>query len=182
MSDMNVPFLAPGCFGSALMFKATDMVCSACPFHTDCGVKHEVALALLRQQLGVTVAQKSVKQEVVHRPAPHPAEEPVAMTMPKKVKELIERFDRGSYDIVAQMQKGINPFVNLPGLKFMKIACHMIMKTDRHPATQKFLQAGMIHALHHTEATAAAHARMALQALLHIGAIEQTDGVYRVKA
>ena len=49
----TVPDFAPGCFGSALAFKADDAVCEGCIFKAQCQPVHLEALASLRARLGI---------------------------------------------------------------------------------------------------------------------------------
>lgn len=179
MTDTSIPFLAPGCFGSALMFNGSDMVCRACTLSQQCEPKHLLALAMMRERHGI-IAPLSRSKPQMRVEAIEKTEDPGVMTLPKKVRELLERIDRGSFNIVEKMKQGLNPFAGRPEMKFMLVACHMILN-PKAMVTQGLLEAGMIKALGHSEGTASAHARMAIQALVHVGAVAIENGIIKVR-
>lgn len=180
MTEIKVPYLAPGCFGSALHFQKKSMTCAACPFSGDCEPAHCISLQTMRDKLGIvaptvrsSASLKPVKNEV-------DCDDPARLTLPKKVRELLGKLDREDLGIVEKMRSGINPFSGLDRYRYLLIACHLIMKMQT-PVTQKTLSAGLIKSLHWANGTADAHARMAVQALCHVGAIENNDGILSVR-
>lgn len=175
----DVPFLAPGCFGSALIFR-DDMVCNSCQFMQQCKPVHEQTLAALRQELGIKPPVERVKS--VQDPEVVKAGEryPERLTLPVKVQKLLHKLDNTNFNIVGSMQMGQNPFVGDKSLGFMAIAAHLIMKLER-PVSQRLIANAMMRRNDWTQGTADAHARMAIQALEHVGAIKNTEGVFTVK-
>ncbi|MDE4297053.1 hypothetical protein PXK56_17850 [Phaeobacter gallaeciensis] len=178
MSETNIPFLAPGCFGSALHFQGEGMVCAACPFKGECEPVHNMALQAMRERLGI-------KMPPVRRAAPLPTNEEATedgtrLTLPKKVRELLGKLDRENLDITGKMKQGVNPFAGLGRYGYMMITCHLIMHL-RVPVTQKIISAGLATKLGWANGTADAHARMAVQALEHVGAIDNNDGIFSVR-
>ena len=174
MTD-KVPYLAPGCYGSALMFNREDMVCPACPFVEQCEPAHLMALSSMREKFGIKdVAPKKIskKEKIV--------DDPERMTLPKKVRELLRSLDTESLDIVRKMKDGINPFSNLNKFRYMQVACHLILHL-KTPVNHKLISAGMKAHLKWADGTSNAHARMAIQALEHVGAIENKDGIISVR-
>lgn len=172
----EIPFLAPGCFGSALMYRTNDMVCPACPFNKQCEPAHKRSLAAMRKKFGISEIPENddpVRKTEV-------ADTPERMVLPKKVRELLRSLDGKNLNIVGKMQSGANPFEDLRKFRYMKIACHLIMKLDV-PVTQELLSKGMELKLGWASTTANAHARMAISALEHVGAIENKDGVISVR-
>jgi hypothetical protein len=180
MSDeTQVPYLAPGCFGSALMFRGEDMVCAACPFRAQCEPAHQVNLAAMRERLGIKVPVQR-KRAPALPPAEAINEDPSRMSLPKKVRELLSRLDRENLDIVGKIQKGVNPFAGIERYRYMQIACHLIMNMQV-PVTQKLIAVGLAKAMDWADGTADAHARMAVQALEHVGAVSNNDGTFSVR-
>lgn len=167
---MTIPQFAPGCFGSALTYREGDMVCRRCPFAKACGDEHLVAMERLRERLGIVVKPRrkkpvEAKEEIA---------DPSRLALPNKVQKLLERLDKEAFDVVAKLRRGENPF--LTTLPFMAVACHLLIKLDG-PLSQTLLAAAMVKKLGWKDVTASAHARMALQALEHVGAITLTDGM-----
>jgi hypothetical protein len=180
MSETTIPFLAPGCFGSALLFQEKGMVCTACPFKGECEPAHILSLTTMREKLGIKVPPKR------HVSAPQTVDGPVEecderMTLPKKVRELLSRLDREHLDIVGKIKEGVNPFANHDRYRFMQITCHLVMRLQI-PVNQKVVSAGLVKSMGWAQGTADAHARMAIQALTHVGAIENNDGILSVKS
>lgn len=167
---MPIPQFAPGCFGSALTYREGDMVCGRCPFASDCEGEHIAALTRLRQKLGIEVKPSPIRRSAKPQRA---IDDPTLATVPVKVRALLQKLDGMSLDIVAKMQRGENPFLKV--MPFMAIAAHLLIKAQR-PLGQKTLAAALAMKLGWKEGTADAHARMALQALEHVGAIILIDG------
>ncbi len=172
-----IPPFAPGCFGSALAFEETAPVCTVCIFAESCRPLHERNLEILRERVGVEgKGSKKAKNPLASKPTAAPAE----MTIPKKVQALIERLDRSNLRVTEHFAKGVNPFANQPGMGFLKIAGHLLLKLkeplDRHTLAYAFQTK-----LGWTEGTADSHARMAIQALTHIGAVRNIDGLITLR-
>lgn len=175
MDKVEVPFLAPGCFGSALIFKEDDMVCPACPFMEQCKPVHEQALEKMRDRFGIEKKSIPVKKQVVTS-----QDHPERMTLPKKVRGLLKSLDGSKLNIVGDMKNKVNPFRSLDKMRYMQVVCHLVMHLSI-PVTQKVLAAGLRKQMNWSEGTANAHARMSIQALEHVGAIENNDGTISVK-
>jgi hypothetical protein len=171
---MNIPAYSPGCFGSALTFKATDLVCQKCPFAAQCQPAHQVALQLLRAKFGM--APVPVKEVVETQPAP--AIDPVVLTMPKKVQALLAKLDKGNYDVVGKLQQGENPFG--AALPFMAVACHVLLRLGR-PMDKDFLATAFMKKFGWQKQNADEHVRIAFSALLHVGAVVSNDGLISIK-
>lgn len=175
----TVPEFAPGCYGSALAFKSDDSVCMGCIFQPQCEPVHRVALATLRTRLGIKTKDTRETEKLAARAAARQAQEPLSpemLALPKKVQDLVNRLDRGNYDVVGKLQRGENPFG--AELKFMRVAAHLLlalaprnMSMDRDLLTTAFVK----H-LGWQENTAEAHARQAIQALTHVGAVDNNNG------
>ncbi len=176
----DIPYLAPGCFGSALIFKGDDMVCTACVMRSQCEPVHMLALEQLRASLGITAPVAKPKVKIAATQAER--DDPTRMALPKKVRELLEAIDRARYNIKGNMLNGVNPFAGQPKMRFMLVACHLILSlSEKRPITQRDFVTGFISKLHHSPQTAEAHARMAVQVLMHVGAIDNVDGVLKLR-
>ncbi|SCW95770.1 hypothetical protein [Ancylobacter rudongensis] len=173
--DTNVPEFAPGCFGSALAYRETDSICTACVFAGRCKPLHLQAQAALRARFGIelTETQKRRIQRAANPPA-HPAE----MTVPKKVQALIDRFDNTNSRVAEQLGQGVNPFATT--LPFMRIVCHLLLNYAK-PIDRGLLATAFASRLNWQQDTAEAHARMAIQALTHIGAVDNIDGAIALR-
>jgi hypothetical protein len=77
------------------------------------------------------------------------------------------------------MKRGENPFVGRKGFGFMAVACHLVIRLKR-PVTREIISYALMKRNNWTKGTADAHARMAIQALEHVGAIKNTDGILTV--
>jgi len=172
---MNIPAYSPGCFGSALTFKATDLVCQRCPFAAQCQPAHEVSLQLLRQKFGI--AALPVK-EVVSTPVREVPVDPTLLAMPKKVQALVAKLDKGNYDVVGKLQRGENPFG--AALPYMAVACHALLRLGR-PMDKDFLSTAFMKQFGWQKQNADEHVRIAFSALLHVGAVVSNDGLISIK-
>lgn len=172
----TVPPFAPGCFGSALAYKDGDSVCMGCVFQAQCQPVHVEARIALRQRLGIKTPEeiKAEKQPVAK--VVFKDQSPEALALPKKVQELVDKLDRGGYNVVESLKSGQNPFG--AAMPFMKIAAHLLLALAPRQKTidRDLLTTAFVSKLGWQENTAEAHARMAIQALTHIGAVENMDG------
>lgn len=164
----NIPNFAPGCFGSALAFQTDNSVCRACPFADRCQPLHEQNLAALREKFGITAVRRGPKL----KPAVSPTGDGSEMVLPVKVRRLIEKLDTANLRVAENIAKRINPFEGKS--PFMQIACHLLMNLKR-PLDRQLLAMAFVQKLSWKQNTADAHARMALQALAHIGVITDTE-------
>lgn len=168
--DNKVPFLAPGCFGSALTFKSDDIVCGGCPFRDGCEPMHQKSLEAMRAKLGIVAPKRT--RTVVEKVATNDI--PERMGLPKKVRELLASLDKVGVDFKQKMKEAINPFTGLGKMRYMEIACHLIMRLPA-PVTQQTIRLGLKTKLDWADGTASAHARMAVQALEHLEVVEVAD-------
>ncbi|MGV1754794.1 hypothetical protein [Agrobacterium sp. CG674] len=172
-----IPPFSPGCFGSALAFKEGDVACSGCKFAQACKPVHLVAQAALRERFGVTTAIQANAEKVKAKDEAAPVN-PAALSLPKKTQELVARLDRGQYDVVGSLQRGENPFGS--AIPFMKLACHLLLRLAQ-PLSAKGLATAYATKFEWQQGTADAHARMAIQALTHVGAVENRDGLISIR-
>ncbi|MBA8881771.1 hypothetical protein [Phyllobacterium myrsinacearum] len=103
---------------------------------------------------------------------------PGELALPKKTQELVDRLDRSNLNVTEKLQKGENPFAGT--LPFMRIVAHLLIKLDR-PLTRQFVAAAFMTKFDWQQNTADAHARMAFQALEHIGAVREMNGTIQIK-
>ncbi len=172
-----IPAFAPGCFGSALAFEETAPVCAVCKFAEGCRPLHERNLDILRERVGVKgKGDKNAKNPLAEKPSAAPAE----MTLPVKVQALVEKLDRSNLRVTEHFARGLNPFAGQPGMSFLKIAGHLLLKM-KQPLDRAALAYAFQAKLGWTERTADSHARMAIQALSHIGAVNNIDGLITLR-
>lgn len=172
MTD-TIPAFSPGCFGSALAFQPDHSICSGCIFNAECEPMSRSNLLALRAHLGVTgdLAKKDVATKTI-------LDDTGELALPKKTQELVDKLDRSNLNIVEKMQRGENPFVGL--LPYMRIAAHLLINLPR-PLSRDTLAIAFVSKLNWQEGTAQAHARMAMQALRHIGAVDELDGAISIR-
>lgn len=171
---MNVPEFAPGCFGSAIAFKEEDVICRGCSLVEQCRPAHLHAKALLQERLGISPAERPAPKKAAS-PAPV---DPTTLTLPQKTRELLDRLDRGHYAINEKLGCGENPFSD--AMPFMRVACHVLLHISR-PVNRELLAAAFVKKLGWQQNTADAHARLAIQALTHVGAVENRDGLIMLR-
>ncbi|WLR90868.1 hypothetical protein [Shinella zoogloeoides] len=164
----DVPNFSPGCFGSALAFQPENPICRACPFNAQCHPLHETNLAALRERFGIKTTRRGPKL----KPAIAPISDPAMMVLPVKVRRLLEKLDTSSLRITEKLAQGVNPFEGK--LPFMQIACHLLLRLGR-PLPRPLLAQAFVQKLGWQQNTADAHARMAFQALAHVGAITDSE-------
>lgn len=165
----RIPPFAPGCFGSALAYQGDNSFCRACVFQAECEPLHQQTLAALRARFGIKVA--ALAKAATDKNGG-------ALAVPQKVQALIERFERCGIRITEKLAEGQNPFAS--NFAFMKIACHLLLKLGR-PVDRKMLTAAFTSKLDWAPPTAESHARMAFQALIHIGAVDEIDGRIQIR-
>ena len=171
------PEFAPGCFGSALTYKATDMICRACPFAGDCAPAHEVAKAEMRARFGITVKSKPSADPKPEPSASGDVIESPEMVIDRKTQELLDRIDRSGMSIAGSLRDGINPFEKT--MRFMKVACHLLLRLPN--VSQDMITAGCMHAIGCQRNTAETYARLAVRVLTHVGAVEVNDGLLSIR-
>lgn len=169
----NIPEFAPGCFGSALAFKPNEGICTACVFRQQCEPAHQIAFEALRAELGIDTPATRGRPAVVEQSRRDLFErDPSAMTLPKKVQDLIARIDRGNYEVRANLSRNVNPFTGK--IPFLSIITELLLRYGK-PVTVPVLTIAFVMKLEWQEDTAKAHARIGLAALKHLGIVEQ-DG------
>lgn len=175
----DIPQFSPGCFGSAIAFKKNDVACGSCPFAALCEPAHLEAQKALRERHNVmtTVEANEAKKRAKVEKETVPVD-PTALSLPKKTQELLARLDRGNYDVVGHLQRGENPFG--AAIPFMKLACHLLLRLNR-PFSARGLSTAFETKFGWKHGTADAHARMAIQALTHIGAVDNADGMISIR-
>ena len=179
----TIPEFSPGCFGSAVAFKKDDTVCRSCPFAEQCEPAHLEAQQALRERYGVKTTQQVIAHNKqvreAEKAARQAAKDPAALVLPKKTQVLIDRLDRGNYDVKGKFARGENPFGQ--SMRFMQIVGHILLRLKDGGLDRQLLAAAFVKKLEWQQGTADAHARMAIQALEHIGAITNNDGVISLK-
>lgn len=169
----DVPKFAPGCFGSALAFNQDNAICKACIFADKCQPLHEENLGRLRAHFGIVPkAEKKPKKEMVSS---------IGLAVSEKTRQLIDKLDRGSFNVIENLRKGVNPFDR--SMPSMMLATHLLIGLNRmnKSLTRPMLAAKYVSALGLKENTADAYARMNIEALIHIGAVENVDGAIRIR-
>jgi hypothetical protein len=180
----EIPAFSPGCFGSAIAFKSDDAACTSCQFYARCQVVSEIARDALRERYGILTTQQAISDRIRKREEAKAEKErqasadPTLLTVPKKVRELLERLDRGNYDIVGKLKRGVNPFGS--AMPWMAIACHLLIHHDQR-VDREFISVALERKLGWKKGTADAHARMAIQALTHVGAVDTLDGTIVIR-
>jgi hypothetical protein len=161
----QIPNFAPGCFGSALAYQADNTACQNCKFKEACFPLHEANLATLREKLHVPNRYKVRErkpEEVIQQ----------GLDVPKKVRDMAAKLDKADLRVIERLRKGENPFAGFSA--YLKIAAHVLLKRS---ASQELLTKVYLSATKMSPDSANSHARMAIQCLVHIGAVDLVDGV-----
>ncbi len=169
----SIPNFSPGCYGSALGYQSDSPICKNCPFREGCLPLHEQNLASLRAQFGITPKQKAVKASTA-RPTPAAG----ALALPSKVQALVDKLDAANLRIGEKLAKGENPFEGK--VPFLQVACHLLLRLGR-PVPRSLLSQALMQKFEWQQNTADAHARMAFQALAHIGIITEDETGAKIK-
>ena len=179
----NIPQYAPGCFGSAVAFKKDDTVCRGCKFASLCEPAHLEAQRVLRERYGIKTTQEGLAEQRQQREAEKQQREAIRpaemLVLPRKTQELIDRLDRGNYDVKGKFSRGENPFG--ASMKFMQIVGHLLLNLKNARIDRALIATAFVKKLEWQQGTADAHARMAIQALEHIGAITNNDGIISLR-
>lgn len=177
----TIPQFSPGCFGSAIAFKKDDTVCRGCKFAELCEPAHLAAQAALRERYGIKTSQEVFaersQKRAEEKAAREAAKDEAVLVLPKKTQELIDRLDRGNYDVKGKLDRGENPFG--ASMKFMALVAHLLLRLPK--VDKELIATAFTQKLGWQQGTADAHARMAIQALEHIGAIINHDGVIALR-
>lgn len=139
---------------------------------------HEENLARLRAELNVKDKRQRFEMSEPTQANPNPG----AKVLPKKVREYCERLDRMRLNITGNLAAGINPF-SRDSMAFLYVAAHLLMKLSR---ADRALRANMLTEAYQLtlkckKTTAEAYARMALQILQHVGAVDEMDGGFTIR-
>jgi hypothetical protein len=174
MFTLEKPFAAPGCFGSPLTYKSDSVECSPCPFKEQCGDFSSKSLKHLRDQLGIPIPKKQRAFEAQEEGSIGMAPPPV----PKKVQELLDRFERSGLKITDALIEGRNPFKSKP--EFMRVTCHLLLNL-KCGINQEMLRCAFQIKMEWTQGTAVSHAKQAIQTLEALGAIEKRGNNYHIR-
>ena len=171
----EVPEFSPGCYGSVLAYKETDMICGACVFKEQCAVAHAINIERMRELLGVKVAPPFMQKKEESKPV---VTDPARLSLPKKVQTLLGKLDLGGYDVLGKLRLGKNPFDGT--LPEMAIACHLLLKLNR-PLDRELLITSLMTKKKWSRATAEEQARVVNYALIHVGAASSSNGMITLK-
>lgn len=163
----------PGCFGQALTFNENLAECSSCPFAGECKIASAAALQRLRDHHGIVVHRKGMRT----KPA-STATSSAALTLPKKVEELLQRIERAGVRVSEALKEKRNPFGR--DFPFLRITAHLLLAVP-FGVTREHLVTGFEQRLNWSKGTAAAHATQAFQALIALGVAEEIEGRLNLK-
>jgi len=161
----DIPSFSPGCFGSALAYKDNDSVCGSCIFSAECRPLHFANKQALQERFGLTPARPA-------RTAPASVEN--AVPLPKKVRELLQRISKSGIQVSERLARGENPFDGT-AMNYMKVVCHLLLRYPG-PLDRELIATAFTTKLAWRPDTAEAHARMAIQALTHLGVVNNQEG------
>lgn len=174
MSDevIKVPEFAPGCFGSALAYSTTDMICRACPFESRCEPVHQHAKAILKARFGVT-AQREPKVK-----AAKPVEGPVLVNTCQRTEALLKWIEGMKIGVVDKLRAGVNPFG--AKTKHLAVICHLLL--NKPVTTEPMMITALETVLKCQRKNAEDYMRICLRVLDHLGAIAKTQTGYTVRS
>ena len=170
---MNIPSFAPGCFGSVIAFSETDVVCVNCTFAESCQKAHMRVKNELQMRFGITVPKRRRKITV------DPETGDTTLMLPSKTQKLLNSLDVSADDVCGSLQRNINPFRE-KGPKYLSLLCHLLVRMHQ-PIKSDDLVMAFVTKFGWKKDTAKVHARTAVQALEHVGAIRRIDGLICLK-
>jgi hypothetical protein len=171
---------APGCYGSALTFKADASECRTCQFAGACGPLSQERLASLRARLGIVEPTRRTFKAPVAKLAETTPGPTLTSDLPKKVEAELQRIERNGIIITTALKEGRNPFEAKRKPAFLFLTCHLLLGLKRG-ITRAELRHALQRKLNWTEGTAAAHATQAAQVLVAAGAAYDVDGILTLK-
>lgn len=157
--------LAPGCFGSAMTYKATARECRECPFVASCAPLSERRLAELRRKLGIVL------------PFRRPSD---LKEISVKAQALVNKIRQRNIAVVEVLRNGVNPFGAGEGFTFLRVTCHLLLRFPQG-ITRETLRDALMRKLKWTHGTATAHVVQAVQALTSLNAIVESHGRIKLK-
>jgi hypothetical protein len=171
--------LAPGCYGMSMCYREGTSECGTCPFAATCKPLAEQQLTMLRAELGI-VAPVQKKPVETPKPLIPPAVLELTNGLPKKVVAWVAYIEREGIKVTEALTKGENPFKGRRPT-FLAIACHVLLKRP-DGINRDLLSQAFLHKLDWSAETAAAHVTQTRQILKALGAIDEVDGLIRLRA
>lgn len=152
---------APGCFASALTFRADTEECQTCSFKAACAPRSIANLEALRIKFGIK--------------APESKGEKRSFAVPVKTAALLEKITSLGVDIPAAFAKNVNPFTHTAAPKFIKLAAHILLRRE-HGVMRKEMTEAFAMQFGWASETAASHSLQAVQALVALGVADEIEG------
>lgn len=178
MVELDVS-MAPGCYGISLLHREGSNECRTCPFAPQCAPIARAQLVALRAELGIKPASVKVSK-AGPSVSPTPSSSALSTRMPVKVQELVDSIERAGIKVCEALSRGINPFHGK--FPFMYVACHMLLKAKHEGIARERMSKAFENTLHIGKGTADAYAAQAVRALKEIGAINESNGLARLRA
>lgn len=173
----DAPLGSPGCFGRAMSYRAGTPECDSCPFRELCEPQSVQRTSALRASLGIVAKTTGTPKVKARAPKAEPAAA-MGMSLPRKVVDLIGRFERTGIRVTETLAAGKNPFVETPA--FMRVVCHILLSKPQG-VSRRYLTAALMHRFGWRENTATPHATQAVQALCALGAATESDGIVALR-
>lgn len=176
--DLDVS-LAPGCYGMSMCYREGTAECGTCPFASSCGPLAAKQLAMLRAELGVVVPVKKSAEKPAAAASERPTME-LTNGLPKKVAAWIEFIEREGIKVTETLRRGENPFRGKRP-SFLAITCHLLLKMP-NGVHRDLLTRCFQDKLSWSAETTASHVTQTRQILLAIGAVDENDGLIKLRA
>jgi len=171
------PQFAPGCYGSAIAFKKTDLVCTNCPFASQCEPVHLQSKIALQEQFGIVLNKPAPIIKTV--PVVVPTVDPiVAISLPEPVQAIIQALNQTGKSVLGALQSGATPFSGRE--PYLQILGLLLIKL-KQPMSRNLIAAAFAQRLGCSDTTAKQQAGYTVLAMLHIGAIHVVDGLITLK-
>lgn len=180
MNSLDIS-LAPGCYGMSMCYKEGSTECDTCPFASSCKPACEQQLATLRAEFGI-VAPEVKSQRPVQKVTQSVPADTMTLTngLPKKIAAWISYIEREGIKVVETLTKGENPFAGRRPT-FLNIACLLLLKKPEG-VSRDLLRQCFMQKLSWSDETAASHITQTRQILSALGAIDEVDGMIRLRA
>jgi hypothetical protein len=170
--------IKPGCYGSSLCYQATAGLCAACPLKAACGVAAEAMAVKLRDKYGFNSVDLR-KYRTEGRAARRTDDgitvsaEAAEAGLSQNAEKLVRRINMLGIDLNRSLSLGINAFETGPG--YLRVLLDMVLAGS---FTRAEARQTIERELGWAEQSAHSHVSFALQALVHLGVVENREGVY----
>ena len=171
--------LAPGCFGSPLIYAETNAICGGCMFSAACQPKAVDRLAVLHAHFGIKPKAAKVAPALPVKQN----DAPVTAKVAAKVDSLQKQMDRQSTGALLSLRQGVNPIVRKEN-SARRLDVWMAFEFFRrgHVVSRDLLRDAYVARFNWRPEYASAQSAKTLASLVALGLVIKKDSLYSVRA